>query len=1003
MKYLSRISLVGLLLMTLTAFSVGAQTEITGTVTSQEDNEPLIGATILIEGTARGTATDIDGTFSLQASQGDVLIFSYTGMKDVRMTVGAQTTINVVMQAEGVLIDEVVVTGYGNQLRSTYTGAAVSAPVERIAQLPRASFTESLQGNVAGLQVNQGSGQPGAFQNIRIRGLGSINAGTNPLYVIDGIPVINENIGNESTTSTPLSGLNPQDIADIQVLKDASATSIYGSRAANGVIIITTKQGKSGAARVSANVQTGISNVSLADELRPLNTAEYVELMREGLINAGRAENVSEADAIIDDNLDRSIDTDWFDAITRQGNFTNANLSISGGNDKTRYFVSGGYQENQGTIIGTDFERLSGRLNLTTEMTDWLEVDTRISLSHTTQNTVADAGAFANPVRSIFRFVPTQPVYNADGSFNTNINAGFNPVGEALLNTDVSEITNLLAAVNARIDLPFVDGLTYEPYFSINRVMGEDETFFNPAFGTGASRNGYGENDFDIRNNWIVRNLIKYTSLINDTHGVDVTLGHEAQKFTTHSVETLVGNFAFPNLTTLDNGSNPEAISGFKTENTIESYFLNANYNYKGLFYVNGTVRRDGSSRFGSNERYGTFWSAGLGVNLHRFEFMESNALISMLRVRASYGVNGNQEIGNFDSRGLYDTGQDYNGEGGIVLSDLENANLTWEVNKPFNLGIEVGLWNDRVVLITDIYSRRTSDLLFNRPVSAINGVTSVLSNIGELENRGVEFQLNTLNLSSSEPGGFQWQTNFNITFNTNEVISLPEGDFADGVRFRAVGNPWSTWYMRGYAGVDAQTGAPLWYTDETETETTTSYAQAGLYQQGTSEPDFFGGFTNVISYKGFSLSAQLNFDWGRKIRHNWSSFTHTDGARGFSTTGNLARSIYERRWQQPGDITDTPQFVFGNNTNSGSTSTRFLYDGSYISLRDLTLSYNLPSSLTQRMRLQNLRLFVSGSNLWIYVKDDRLERDPRTDAGGAIDQEIPIPKTFTFGLDISF
>ncbi len=1003
MKYLSRITLVGLLLMALTSFSAVAQTQITGVVTSQEDNEPLIGATILIEGTARGTATDIDGSFAINASQGEVLVFSYTGMRDVRITVGAQTTIDVTMESEGVLIEQIVVTGYGNQLRSNYSGAAVSAPVERIAQMPRSTVVENLQGNIAGLQVNQGSGQPGAFQNVRIRGLGSINAGSNPLYVIDGIPVINENIGNESTTSTPLSGLNPQDIADIQVLKDASATSIYGSRAANGVIIITTKQGRSGAPRVSANVQTGISNVSLADDLRPLNTAEYIELLREGLINTGQAANQAEADArIAAENIDPSIDTDWFDEITQQGSFTNANLSISGGNDKTKYFVSGGYQTNEGTIIATDFERLSGRLNLSTEMTSWLDVDTRISISHTTQNTVPGGGAFANPVRSIFRFVPTQPVRNPDGSFNTNINAGFNPVGQALLNTDVSEITNLLASVNAKIKLPFIDGLTYEPFISINRVIGEDETFFIPDFGTGASRNGYGENDFDIRNNWIARQMLKYTNLFNDAHGVDVTLGYEAQKFTTHSVQTLQGNFAFPNLTSLDNGSVPEFISGFKTENTIESIFLNTNYNYKGLVYVNGTVRRDGSSRFGANTRYGTFWSAGFGINFHRFNFLRDHPIFSLLRLRASYGVNGNEAIDNFESRGLYGTGQDYNGDPGIVLSQLENANLTWEVNKPFNVGIEVGLWN-RLNLIVDIYSRRTSDLLFERPVSLTNAVPDVISNIGELENRGVEFQLNTLNITSNDPGGFEWQTSFNITFNTNEVISLPEGDFADGVRFRGVGNPWSTWYLRGWAGVDPDNGDPLWWTDETETATTTNRAQAALYQQGTSEPDFFGGFTNTFTFKGFSLSAQFNFDWGRTIFHTWSRFTHTDGSRGFSTTSNLARSIYERRWRQPGDITDTPQFRIGENNNSRDASTRFLYDGSYISLRDLTLGYTLPNSLTQRFKISNLRFFVSGSNLWIHVKDDRLERDPRTDAGGVIDQEIPIPQTFTFGIDVSF
>ncbi|MEL7123345.1 MAG: SusC/RagA family TonB-linked outer membrane protein, partial [Bacteroidota bacterium] len=467
------------------------------------------------------------------------------------------------------------------------------------------------------------------------------------------------------------------------------------------------------------------------------------------------------------------------------------------------------------------------------------------------------------------------------------------------------------------------------------------------------------------------------------------------------SVQTSQRNFAFPTLITPSNGSEPEFITGAKSENTIASYFLNTSYNYKGLFYVNGTVRRDGSSRFGANTRYGTFWSAGIGINLHRFDFMNKYPYITNLRIRSSYGANGNESIGNFASRGLYSTGRDYLDNPGIFLTQLENADLTWEVNRPFNVGIEVGLWN-RLDLIVDIYNRRTSDLLFNRPISRTNGLATVLSNIGELENRGVEFQLNTRNFVSPT-GGFEWSTSFNITFNTNEVISLPEGDFADGSRFRAVGSPWSTWYIRGYAGVNPDNGDPLWYTDETETETTTSFNSAQPYVQGTSEPDFFGGLTNTISYKGFSLTALFQFDWGRKILHSWHSFTHSDGSRNFSTTGNMARSIFERAWQQPGDITDTPQTRFGVNNGSRLRSTRFLYDGSFISLRDVTLGYTFPGSLTKKWGINNLRVFAQGSNLWIYVKDDRLERDPRTDAGGAIDQEIPIPRTFTFGLDVSF
>ncbi|GLR15609.1 SusC/RagA family TonB-linked outer membrane protein [Portibacter lacus] len=976
------------------------QKSITGTVTEASSGEALIGVTVLIKGDqARGTITDFNGEFEIVASEGETLVFSYAGMEEQEVEVGPTDVLNVQMSSN-ILLDEVVITGYGEQLRSSFTGSVSKPKIEDIQQAPRTNFQESLTGNVSGLQVNQGSGQPGAFQNVRIRGLGSINAGTNPLYVIDGIPVINGNIGNESTTSTPMSGINPNDIESINVLKDASATSLYGSRGANGVIIITTKKGKSGKPKFNFGVQTGVSNVSLADKLRPLNSAEYVELMKEGLINRGFAENDAEALTYLTDRgIDPAVDTDWFDAITQQGSFRNTNLSVSGGNDATRYFVSGGYQQNEGVVIGTGFTRASARVNLTTKFADWITVDFNNSASYTSQNTALDAGAFANPVRSIFRFIPTEPVYNEDGSYNLGINSGFHPVGEMLENKRLSNILNLNSSVTGKIDL--MKGLSYRPTVSINRIEGADETYFIPDFGTGNSRNGYAEADFDNNTNWMVRNLITYNNYFNDAHGLDITLGHEAQKFSSYFVQTLIGNLPFPQLNTLSNGANPESISGSKTANTIESFFLNTSYNYQGLVYLNGTIRRDGSSRFGSDVRYGTFWSGGASVNLHRLSFLNGNNAISALRLRASYGENGNESISNFASLGLYSTGADYNGNPGIFLSQLANPGLTWEVNRQLDVAVELGLWN-RVDLVVDFYNRRTSSLIFDLPVSLTNGVSSVTSNIGSLQNQGVEIELETQNIENNN-NGFNWSTSFNITFNKNKVISLPEGDFADGSRYREVGKPWSTWYFQGYAGVDTETGEAMWYTDETESETTTSYNAAEPYQQGTSDPDFYGGLTNVFSYKGINLSAQFVYNYGGKILHSWHSFTHTDGSRSLSTTGNLARSIYERRWQNPGDVTDTPQFIFGRNTGSRNRSTRFLYDGTYISLRDISLSYSLPKALTQRASIDDTQLFVRGSNMWIWTKDERLERDPRTDAGGSIDQEIPIPTTFTFGLNVSF
>ena len=1005
MKHLLYLRILLLLAVGCWTAGLSAQFTASGTVTDEEGTT-VIGASILVEGTTTGTVTDLDGNFTLAIpSNQATLIVSYTGFGSQEIEVSTQVpVVNIILSTSSELLQEVVVTGYGETALNNFSGAASKVDINRVAEVPRSNFQESLEGNVAGLQVNQGSGQPGSFQDIQIRGLGSINASSTPLYVIDGIPVFTGNVGNESTTSTPLAGINPQDIADIQVLKDASATSIYGSRAANGVIVITTKRGKSGQARINANVQQGFSDVSLSDKLRPLNTPEYLELLREGLINAGNAANLAEANEYITSRgVDTTVNTDWFDVITRSGNFTNANLSASGGSENLNYFVSGGYQDNEGNVIGTDFKRYSGRLNLTTDLSDWFELNVSTSVSKTRQHTVGDAGLFANPVRAIFRTVPTVPVYNEDGSYNVDFNAGYNPVGEVLENKRQSDILNLLGSVNAVVDLPFIEGLTFEPYLSYNSIRGADETFFISDFGTGESSNGLANSDSDIRNNWLARNMLKYKARFNDLHGIDVTVGMEAQQFDRNFTQSTISNFAFNSLTTLSNGSVPDAISGVKTANSLVGYFLNANYNYNGLVYANGTLRRDGSSRFGADNRYANFFSVGLGINLDRFSFLANADQINTLRVRSSYGQNGNQDgIDDFASRGLYSSsGLDYAGEPGILLNQLANPGLTWEANKPFNVGIDLGIWS-RIDLTLDLYSRRTSSLLFNRPVSRVNGVSSVTSNIGELRNRGVEIALETRNLVTAD-NGFTWTTNLTFTSNRNEILSLPEGDFADGSRFRAVGEPWNTWYMQGYAGVDVQTGAPLWYVDETETETTTNYNDAEEYRHGTSDPDFFGGLRNTFTFKGLSLAVQLNYRYGSRILHSWHSFTHTDGSGGLNTTRNVARSVYERRWQRPGDVTDTPQFIFGENRSSQLRSTRFLYDGSYLSLRDVVLSYAFNQGVRQRLRMSNLRIFAQASNLAIITKDDRLERDPRADADGVIDQEIPIPRTITFGLDVSF
>ncbi len=998
------------------SWTASAQTTITGTVTSAENNEPLIGVTILVKGTQTGTVTDLDGFFEITANQGDVLVLSYTGMQGQEFEVGTQTNLTIQLQPSSMVLEEVVVTGYGEQSRTTFTGASTNVATEKIENAPRVSFQESLQGNVPGLFLTQNNGQPGANQQVRIRGIGSLAASAEPLYVIDGIPVLAGNTsGDAFSQANTIAGLNPNDIKSITVLKDASATSIYGSRGANGVIVIQTKTGSRGKPRVTLNFSGGVNVPTLTDRNRPLNTDEYLELQYEGVINAGLADNLADAQQYIWDRLpDESfiggrpgpgeipniVNTDWFDEVTRTGSYITGGASVQGGDERFTYFLSGSYTDNQGTIIGSEYEKYTAALGITTKMSEWLDVGANLNYSQQNLETQAGGGFFANPVRAMYRLVPWAPVFNEDGSYFTGINSTYNPIGIAEENFNLTFLNSFLGSINAKVKLP-LKGLSYEPRFSFNQITTEEQQWNNPDFGGGRNVNGSADwrNRKDV--NWIITNLIKYSTFINDAHGIDVTVGHEAQRQDQNILRAFNQNFPVPGLETPSNGSEPQVSDGSITGNRLLSYLATASYNYKGLFYVNGTFRRDGSSRFGSDVRFANFWSVGASVNLDRFAFLTGNNLITKLRVRSSYGTNGNQQgIGNFESRGLYTSGADYAGNPGIRLNQLENAALTWEKNNPFNLGVEVGLWN-RIFVNADYYNRLTSSLIFDVPVSRTNGVTTVTSNSGEIKNEGVELAVTTFNIQN--PSGFNWNTEFNITFNRATFTSLPEDNQITGNFIRSVGDEVQTIWAPGYIGADPDTGDPLWWTDSTMTETTSNYSEAARFRQGTVNPDYFGGITNTLSWKGLTLSFQFNFVVGGQVYDNWTGFTHTDGRRGLNTTGNLARKIFEDRWQQPGDQTNVPRFVFLNGSNSQAFSTRYYYDGTFVRLRDLTLSYSLPTRITSKLKMRNIQVYFRSNNLWTWIKDDGLERDPQADANGDLDQEIPVPRTFVGGIEISF
>ncbi|SFG04592.1 TonB-linked outer membrane protein, SusC/RagA family [Salegentibacter agarivorans] len=961
---------------------------------------PLPGVNVIIQNTNTGTQTDFDGVFSIEAEEGDVLEFSYVGMESLTYRItDLDSPIEVVMLQDADQLSEVLVVAYGKQSRASFTGAAVDVDVSKIDESPLASFQESLQGNVAGLQMSTESGQPGAAPNIRIRGIGSINASSDPLYVIDGIPVISGNISQIATSSNTIAGINPKDIENITVLKDASATSIYGSRGANGVILITTKQGKEGKTTFDVSAQRGVSQMLLPDRNKPLNTDQHLELLIESRVNAG--DTPQEAEDYIYSNVDRTIDTDWVDVITRTGNYEQYNISANGGSEKTQFFASLGLYEQEGVIIGIGYNKLNARLNVNHQATDKLKIDFGVAANNQKLNTNSDAGSAHNPVRALARVVPWEPVYNEDGRYNTDILLTYNPVGLVEENIRETKIYGILGNLSLTYD--FTENFSFQTKGNVDFNLADEFRFDNPVFGEGRNDGGRGRAYNNKIINYNITNLLKYNWRINDDNNLDFTLGQEAQKIERSSVYAYVSNYGAPGLTTLDNASVFLNATNSRTASSISSYFINASYAFGNKYYLNATGRRDGSSRFGSDVRYANFWSVGGAWNIAAEDFLENAEVVKELKLRSSYGVNGNQEIGDFASRGLYSTGADYNGQPGYVYSQQSNPGLTWEKNKPFNVGVDFN-FNHRITGTIEYYNRTTTDLLFRVPISATNGITNFLANIGEMKNSGWEFALNTVNIDN--PDGFTWTSNFNFTSNENEITKLQDDEaIVDGYYKREVGEDFYTFFMPGFAGADPENGDALWYTDGSETNTTNQYSEAEPYKQGSALPDFYSGLTNTLTYKNLSFSFMLYLNYGNKVYDYWGRYTNSDGSARLNDRGNMTQNIYENRWQNPGDITDVPKVVWGNSQSglSSQHSTRFLYDGTYLRLRDVTLSYNLPENFIERIRVNNLRLYLKGNNLLTWVKDDKIEMDPEVGITGQSDLRIPISRQLLVGLDLSF
>jgi len=733
----------------------------------------------------------------------------------------------------------------------------------------------------------------------------------------------------------------------------------------------------------------------------------------EGLINNTSNSIDTSADALdwlINSNpystFNPNQDTNWGKELTRVGQITQHNLSASGGSNNGNYYLSLGYLKNESAIKEINFERLTMKLKYDTQISKKLKASTIMGYGKTKSNNHETGTSYYNPFTSIYRLRPDFNIYNEDGSYDTSYNFKVNPLGVLTDETRQLETHDFRGALNLNYEL--IAGLTLETSLSANYRLTENYNNFPSYLGKGANYrigwstvpSSYGNQRNTSIFTWNARSLVRYTKKLGEDHTFVAFAGIEQ-----NAMDVKGNNLSVLNLRegseTFDNGTS-ETSDSFRNESSISSTFLNLEYDFQKKYLVNTTFRRDGSSRFGANNKYGNFYAIGLGWNIHKEDFMQNNDFVNILKLRASYGVNGNDQISPFGYSGTFDTTGSYNGQNASTISSAGNALIGWEENATFDIGVDFSVFNNRVSGFLDYYSRDTSDLLYNLPVSGLNGDTFVFQNFGGMKNSGVEISLNTKNITTTTDG-FTWFTGINLTTNKNEITALETDEIISGNYLRKVGEDFNTLNLYGYAGVDQETGGEMYYIDETETETTMVLGEAEKYNHGKATPDFYGSLINTVTYKNFSLMAQLYSSWGGQIFESNGNVQNDNGYRRTRDYSNTSKHVYDNRWQQPGDITNVPKYVYANSLSSNQTS-RWLHDGSYVRLKRVELAYTFSNKILENSFIDRIRVHVSGDNIWTSIKDDALMNDPEM-AGitGTASFNNPITKTISFGFNVTF
>ncbi|MCE7055636.1 SusC/RagA family TonB-linked outer membrane protein [Algoriphagus sp. AGSA1] len=991
-----KVLLLGLTLFLAGAVAFAQSRVITGTVTSTEDNLGVPGATVLVKGTTIGTATDIDGKYSISVPAGsNVLVFSFVGLSPQEITIGNRTTIDVAMEPDVQSLSEFVVTSYGDQSRREITGAISAVKGEVFQDLPVQSFDRAMQGRIAGVQVTSSTGQPGGALTVRIRGVGSINAGNDPLYIVDGVQVQGGGLSGQGSQNA-LASINPNDIESIEVLKDAAAAAIYGAQAANGVVLINTKRGKKGKTNIRVSVQEGI--------VQPLNLYDVMDasqlaaIKRDAYINAGL--NPANAAATYGNPEDPNLESyDWVDALYRDGRLSVYDLSVSGGDEKTTFFLSGSYTKQEAQIIKSDYERATGRLNLTHRPNQKFTVSAALSLAYQNTNGSIDRGNFVNgPFVAGYSARPNVPIYNEDGTFApypSNHLFGYNivqGVSEELRNAKTVQTVS-----NLSLTYQFAPWLSWTSYFGLDFSDNADVNSRPSTIPAFSSYGGASVFTSRRKTNFNTNHNFNFNKKFNEVHSVSGILGFE-YKVGNDDLQSATGRgFPNPTLIYLQNAATPFAVNSFYTEFKRAGFFGQAKYDYDDRYTADLTLRRDGNSRFGEEYKWGTFGAFSVGWRLSSEAFLQDVTWLDNLRVRGSYGVTGNSDIENFASRTLVGSSGQYLGNGGLTISQLGNDLLTWEEAETFNIGVDGTLFNGRIIATVDFWRKNSKSLLFETPLPIDSGFGIITRNTGELRNQGIDIDLQTTNVVV---GKFQWSTAFNITLLQNELLSLYDGLDRVGNDL-IVGRPIDFFYTNKYLGVNPANGLAM-YDDGTGTGNYTYLTgESTLDYRGSALPSSYGGLANTFSYGPISLEIFFQGQFGNLA-------TNSDIYNlGFWGSGPDNQFVSQADyWKQPGDVTTVGKPYEGGQapgtSNINTFSTRLLSDGGYVRLKQVTLRYTLGNVAAQKIGMSSATIFLQGMNLATFTNYNGI--DPEVNSvGNTTYGSYPNGKQLTAGINLNF